>query len=132
MANAKAAFALPTASSGVAGASVTCTWNGATYQAPMQASIVELEAAHIGNSATSTAWAVLSSLGLSTDNVLRSVKLKNIDAAIGIKISTQAAPSGAQFYTIGPGEVIDIPWNRVKDLSVASVSGTPTIQWIAC
>lgn len=132
MANAKAAFVLPTASSGVNGPSITATWNSATYQAPVQASVVELEAAHIGNSATSTSFATLSSLGLTTDSVVRNVKLKNIDATIGIKISTQASPSGSQSYLIAAGEVVDIPWNRVKDLSVASVSGTPIIQWIAC
>jgi hypothetical protein len=132
MANAKAAFILPTAGSGVNGPSTTQTWNGATYQAPVQASVVELEAAHIGNAATSTSWATLSSLGLSTDAVAKEVRLKNIDASIGIKISTQAAPSGSQFYTMAAGEVVTIPWNRVKDLYVASVSGTPTIQWIAC
>lgn len=132
MANAKAAFILPTAGSGVNGPSITATWNGATYQAPVQASIVEPEAAHIGNVATTTAFATLSSLGFTTDAVARMVRLKNIDAAIGIKLAAVAAPTAAQVYTLGPGESVDIPWNRVKDLYVASVSGSPTIQWIAC
>lgn len=131
MANAKAAFILPTSGSGVNGPSITATWNAATYQAPVQASVVEIEAAHIGGANTSTTWTIMSTIGLTTDAIAREVKLRNADASINIQIGSSATP-GTSFYTLKPGDVVNIPWNRVKDLYVASASGTPRIEWLGC
>lgn len=132
MANALAAFILPTAGSGVNGPSITCSFNGGTYQAPIQASIVEAETAHIGASATSTTSATLSSLGCSSSAIARQVELKNVDASIDIYLSAVASPTSAQRWVLKAGERIIIPWQRVGSLYVTAASGTPSIQWLGC
>lgn len=132
MANALAAFILPTAGSGVNGPSITCSFNAATYQAPIQASIVELETALIGAANTSTTSATLTSLGCSSAAICRQVELKNNDATNDIYISAVTAPTSAQRWVLKPGERIVIPWQRVGSLFVTAAAGTPNIQWLGC
>lgn len=131
MANAKANFVLPTSGTGVNAPSITASWNGATYQVPIQASIAEVEAAHIGGAPLNTGYQLLSALGLTSDNVQRGYRLINPDAAIEIRLASTGTP-GTSYATIKPGTSIEIPWNRVKDLYVAAASGTPRIEWVGC
>jgi hypothetical protein len=126
MANAKAAFILPTSGSGVNGPSITSTWNSATYQAPVQASIVEPEAGLFGSMVLSTSYAQLTGISAM---FARSVKLKNKDTTNAIRVSGIAAPSATQYWEIAPGETLDLPYNRVAELYFAGAAGTPTIQW---
>lgn len=127
-ANVLAAFILPTAGTGVNGPSITSTWNAATYQAPVQASIVEPEAGHIGNMTLSTSYAVLTGC---SNKIAKGAKVTNRDAAITINVSAVVSPSGTQIKTIKSGETLVIEWANFCSLFFASASGAPVLEWIA-
>lgn len=127
-ANSLAAFILPTAGTGVNGPSITSTWNSATYQAPVQASIVEPEAGHIGSMTLSTGYAQLTGC---SNKIAKEAKVTNRDMAIVIRVSAVASPSGTQYKTIAAGETLPIAWANFCSLYFAGASGTPLIEWIA-
>ncbi|MBM7047590.1 hypothetical protein [Rhizobium lusitanum] len=111
--------------------STTITLSG-TYQQGIQASVAEWETAHFGSATLSTSFVQLSTLGLTTDDVIKGFELINTDATNDIHVSAVASPSAGQYGVIKPGQKMTVNSVRAKDLYVSAAAGTPVLSWNGC